>query len=631
VWKHCEFRYGGYNNGSMLSITSSSPTIEQCTFANARGAAIYVSDGSPQIKDNVIRESHRGITIYGTSSGTPASRPVISGNTITENGLPLSLEGYAFPVFSNNTLTNNAIRSIGVSGSMDPSATRSEIWPKLDIPYMVNGSFTVGSKMTLGLESGVVVKFNNTHHIRVNGILDMQGTSDNPVVFTSWKDDSAGGDTNNDADTTVPSPGDWYYIDIRNSENVWKHCEFRYGGYNNGSMLSITSSSPTIEQCTFANARGAAIYVSGESNPRINLNNFDNCAQGMNNQASLEIDATNNWWDASSGPTHSSNSEGKGLSITGEVDFQPWLDTPYMFVPVGMSRGDVSQNGVVRPYDAALILRHVVGQIRLSTGQLTAADVNGDGRVNEADAARILQFTSGLIPSLKLASPPAVTYANHVLVGLPTLKEESNIVLPVTLNCEFPVTSFYFCLRYDSTSVEILDVLRTTLTEDYLITFHAEGGELRIAGATTHPPTRQGDVLQIIAKMVNGAFPENDGAIELVETRINGVDFLLNIPTAIKTQENPQNFELEQNYPNPFNAETHIRFTVPKATMASVRIYNISGQLARVFSQELTSAGYFEIAWDGRDHRGQSMASGVYIYQLITDESQQIRKMILLR
>ncbi|MBT4499745.1 MAG: hypothetical protein HOC74_18605, partial [Gemmatimonadetes bacterium] len=84
------------------------------------------------------------------------------------------------------------------------------IWTTAGSPYIVKGNLIIPENVTLGLESGVVVKFNNTHYIRVNGILDMQGTSDNPVVFTSWKDDSAGGDTNNDADTTVPSPGDWY-------------------------------------------------------------------------------------------------------------------------------------------------------------------------------------------------------------------------------------------------------------------------------------------------------------------------------------------------------------------------------------------------------------------------------------
>jgi len=59
--------------------------------------------------------------------------------------------------------------------------------------------------------------------------------------------------------------------------------------------------------------------------------------------------------------------------------------------------GDVSDNGEVTAYDAALVLQYVVGSKNLSEPQLKAADVTNDGTVSALDAALILQYSVGLI------------------------------------------------------------------------------------------------------------------------------------------------------------------------------------------------------------------------------------------
>ena len=43
------------------------------------------------------------------------------------------------------------------------------------------------------------------------------------------------------------------------------------------------------------------------------------------------------------------------------------------------------------------------------------------------------------------------------------------------------------------------------------------------------------------------------------------------------------------------------------------------------------AAGYGEIAWDGRDHSGQVVASGVYLYRLETEGVELTRKLLFLR
>jgi len=65
----------------------------------------------------------------------------------------------------------------------------------------------------------------------VNGILDVQGTATNPVVFTSIKDDSVGGDSNNDGSASSPSGGNWGAIRVLDGGSVTlNYTTVRYGG-----------------------------------------------------------------------------------------------------------------------------------------------------------------------------------------------------------------------------------------------------------------------------------------------------------------------------------------------------------------------------------------------------------------
>jgi subtilisin family serine protease len=93
----------------------------------------------------------------------------------------------------------------------------------------------------------------------------------------------------------------------------------------------------------------------------------------------------------------------------------------------------------------------------------------------------------------------------------------------------------------------------------------------------------------------------------------------------------PSTFELEQNFPNPFNPETVISYTLRHADQVSVAIYNLLGQQIATLVDERQNAGYYSITWDGRDHNGRPVASGVYFYRLKAGDTEQTKKMILLK
>ncbi len=82
---------------------------------------------------------------------------------------------------------------------------------------------------------------------------------------------------------------------------------------------------------------------------------------------------------------------------------------------------------------------------------------------------------------------------------------------------------------------------------------------------------------------------------------------------------------LAQNYPNPFNASTTIRYELPRASSASLKIFNVLGQLVATLVNEDMSMGTFRVQWSA------NVPSGIYFYRLRAGEYVETKKMILLR
>lgn len=93
----------------------------------------------------------------------------------------------------------------------------------------------------------------------------------------------------------------------------------------------------------------------------------------------------------------------------------------------------------------------------------------------------------------------------------------------------------------------------------------------------------------------------------------------------------PQTFTLEQNYPNPFNSGSVIRFALPTAQRVRLTVYSLAGQQVATLVQGVRQAGSYAVNWDGRDGRGQPLATGVYLYRLQTAEETRTEKLLLLR
>lgn len=90
--------------------------------------------------------------------------------------------------------------------------------------------------------------------------------------------------------------------------------------------------------------------------------------------------------------------------------------------------------------------------------------------------------------------------------------------------------------------------------------------------------------------------------------------------------ELPKEFKLEQNYPNPFNPETRICYQVPEAKQISLKVYDILGREVITLVDSKQEAGYYEIKFNGKN-----LSSGIYIYRLIGENVNLVKKMIFLK
>ncbi|MCC6864631.1 MAG: T9SS type A sorting domain-containing protein [Ignavibacteria bacterium] len=93
------------------------------------------------------------------------------------------------------------------------------------------------------------------------------------------------------------------------------------------------------------------------------------------------------------------------------------------------------------------------------------------------------------------------------------------------------------------------------------------------------------------------------------------------------SNEVPSGFSLSQNYPNPFNPNTKIRFSVPKSSIVTLEVFDVTGKLVKTLARnEAVTAGTKEV-----DFNASGLASGIYFYTLKSGDFTQTKKMILVK
>ena len=159
---------------------------------------------------------------------------------------------------------------------------------------------------------------------------------------------------------------------------------------------------------------------------------------------------------------------------------------------------------------------------------------------------------------------------------------------------------------------------------------------VKVAGAlgnTGAAPSVQPQALAILTTADVKQWLTQAQGLDLTDAMLQrGVIFLEQLLAALT----PKETTLLPNYPNPFNPETWIPYRLANAADVTLTVYNIKGAVVRQLDLGHQPAGYYTdrmkaAYWDGRNKSGESVASGVYFYQLRAGDYIALRRMVIVK
>jgi hypothetical protein len=305
--------------------------------------------------------------------------------------------------------------------------------------------------------------------------------------------------------------------------------------------------------------------------------------------------------------------------------------------------GDVTGNGKVTAYDAAFILRWLVGLIDrfpcspdiIKPDFPDHADVSGNGSLSAFDAALILQHVVGLRGNFPEGegSAPALTDPDITIPDIP-LQPSRRITVPINLTVADGISAGEFTLSFNPAVLKPIDVSTTALTSGYLLERNIRDGRLEISFAGADILKGSGALVNMEFEVLEGRRTTLDRVLTLRRARLNEKMIIDRPANAVMAK--PARTTLLQNFPNPFNPETWIPYQLAKHGEVVVSIFDVQGRLIRRLRVGYRPAGYYvsrdrAVYWDGRNERGEKVSSGVYVVELRAGDFTATRRMMLVK
>ena len=228
-----ETRGGWYCVAGALCVNTDSFELDTSTVQQSAARGLVLSQSDATITGNTFHaNAEEAIRLHTCDFRMGPCRPFITLNTFTENASPIHFSGAQDPLLSGNQSNDNDVNgNVLATGGYQGDYT----W-EADLPYVVPGWCNIGGYVPVAvtIELGAVIKVEEGGGLTIahTTVVTGSGMAEMPIIITSIRDDTVGGDTNNDGTATAPAPRDYCHVLVSGADasGLFEHTAFRYGG-----------------------------------------------------------------------------------------------------------------------------------------------------------------------------------------------------------------------------------------------------------------------------------------------------------------------------------------------------------------------------------------------------------------
>lgn len=88
---------------------------------------------------------------------------------------------------------------------------------------------------------------------------------------------------------------------------------------------------------------------------------------------------------------------------------------------------------------------------------------------------------------------------------------------------------------------------------------------------------------------------------------------------------------LAKPFPNPFNPRVELAYSLAQPGRVTLQVFDVKGRLVDTLVSQAQPVGRYTEVWNGTDHEGESVASGVYFARFVSGEARMTHRMVLIR
>jgi hypothetical protein len=625
----CEIRQNeatggpGFGGGGAVFASGSTVTIEYCSIHDNTatvGGGVYLYDCSAvltgnTIADNTVSASTEqpvggGVAIEGSASAALTGN-TIDGNTGSRNGGGVWIESTAAVTLSGGVVSHNPASSYG--GGV--YASKSEVDVE-GVTFLRNVTSLLGGG----------IAFADTCDVVVNGCSFLWNTGlIGGGIYFSVGDCSVRHNllVGNSASNAA---GGLYAGTIAAGEITGNTLDRNSGAANGGGML-VADSAVEVFNNIVANSTGHGIVCTGA--PPILMYNdvwnssgddYNGCTAGVGSISSDPVFADTASTDYHLGIHSPAIDAGRPGAAYDDPDGSPGDMGLYGSHAFVMDQPSYTKN---------LFAENGGGEVVLHwdnnpEGDIDVYAVYCDSAAGfKSGASTFVQFVSSPVTSLNLGAQEDTLYCRVSAVdtaGYAGGYSTETVAPPPPV----PVAFQHVYAVADKDAVEIRwSVYADESHDGFNIYRRRDGQSLEIRLNTSGPidPTENVYVDALVEPGVTYyytvAFVLPDGT----EQRSRTVEATVGVYTT----------RLDQNRPNPFNPTTTIRYQLSEDAAVTLAVYDLAGHLITRLVDEVLPAGVHTAVWDGTDHKGEQVSSGIYFYKLSMRGFSQTRKMVILK